>query len=86
MYKWVGGVLYDVSIYDQIMVSTYSEVQDSICIQSNPWTVCYEYDSVYLGQYVGIRAFVGQRIYLSSQQRDGVTESYAAEFARWDYH
>lgn len=76
----------NVSIYDQIAVSTHSEQHSGFFVQSTPWTVCYEYSSTYLGQYTYLEVHVGQRIFLKATQREGITETYAAEFASWDYH
>lgn len=74
-----------ISIYDQIQAMTRSEKAGGDYIDSNPWTVCYENSTTYMGQYVSTETFVGQRIKLKAKKADFASRTYTADFTSWDY-
>lgn len=76
----------DVSIYDSINATTYSKQANGEYVQSNPWTICYEYTRTYMGQYVSLVANVGQGIRLYAKRASTATTSHTADFASWEYH
>ncbi len=75
----------DVSIYNYVQAMTGSETVSGAFIQSNPWTACYENSTIYMGQYISVEAYAGQRIMLFATKAGVATQAYTAEFTSWDY-
>lgn len=54
--------------------------------QANPVTVCYEYDTTYLGWYNSYGdGYVGQPVGIVIQKGNDAFNDYTVEINNWDY-
>ncbi len=75
----------DVAVYNSIQATTYSQGTDGFYAQSNPWTVCMENDTTYMGQYVTVTQYVGQGIKLYAKRSVNASTTHSAYFDTWEY-
>ena len=77
----------DVSLYNYIKVATIAKkMGETSWTQANPATVCYEYDTTYLGWYNSYGdGYVGQPVGIVIQKGNDAFNDYTVEINNWDY-
>lgn len=83
--KYSNLTLGDITIYGTVQARTYSETSSGAIIGSNPWTDCSANSTVYMGQYITMETYVGQRISLYAKKTSNATQAYTADFTSWDF-
>lgn len=75
----------DVTIYGSVQLMTRSQDGANGIVDSTPWTLSDENSSIYLGQYISLNTYKGQKIWLKAKTISSAVESYTADFESWDY-